>query len=58
VNDSRLQQWAALCDDVRSGVADMQDEKVVPSLVRVRTYMNWAIQALGEADKELTDGAL
>lgn len=50
MKDSRLQVWAALCDDVRTGVADLQEEKQVQALIRVRTYMNWAISALADAD--------
>jgi hypothetical protein len=54
--DSRLQRWAVLVDEVRCGVADLQEEKQVPALQRVRTYANWMLTALADADMELAEG--
>lgn len=53
--DSRLKRWAVLLDDIRCEVADLQDEKRVPALNRVRTYANWMLLALADADMELTE---
>lgn len=55
MKDSRLQRWAVLIDDVRCEVADLQEEKQVPALIRVRTYANWMLTALADADMELAE---
>lgn len=55
MSDSRIQQMRALVDDTRTLAADIQEQRPSDSLVRLGVYMNWALQALDHAEKELAD---
>jgi hypothetical protein len=54
--DTRINQMRALVDDTRCLAADIQEQRSSDSLARLGVYMNWALQALDHAEKELADG--
>lgn len=53
--ESRLQYWHVVLDDLREELDRFQVEKTVPALDRYRQYLNWCLEALPKADKELVD---
>lgn len=54
--ESRLQYWHVVLDDLREELDRFREEKTVPALDRYHQYLNWCLEALPKADKELVDG--
>lgn len=54
-NDSMLQRWSILVDEIRTELADLQEQKQVPALVKLRHYLNWSLRAMADADMELAE---
>lgn len=54
-NDSMLHRWAILVDEIRTELADLQEQKHVPALIKLRHYLNWSLRAIADADMELAE---